>query len=348
MNTAAHRMEHGFEAQQRYRDNFARHILGVSLYLQSEVMNSLTMKHGHSQLRINFEPYISLAGKRGARLTDIADALGISRQAANQVANQIEAAGYLQRSPDPVDGRAKLLVPTPRARAMLKQGSREAMKLQAQCADLLGEEVIDEVSATIAALNKSLGLLQPLEDDAAPVLAAALPRLSDYISQRLQNLTMSRGHPGLKRSFGAVLTAIGPRGGRIQQMADRQDVSKQAISAIASELESLGYIQRCPDPDDARQLVLVFTDRGRQLVADSVASVDELEGEFATLVGVKRLEQAAGALARIYRSLHLEEDVFGHADSNDIRVLARQLTRQLGDAGARALARLILTGESTD
>ena len=74
--------------QQQYRDNFARHILSVTLYQQAEIMGALSAKHQHSKLRINYEPYISIAGKSGARLSDIADILGISRQAANQTANQ--------------------------------------------------------------------------------------------------------------------------------------------------------------------------------------------------------------------------------------------------------------------
>lgn len=346
MNTVALPNEPALLHRRKYRDNFARHCLGVSLYLQSEVMNVLTLKHGHSQLRINFEPYISLAGQKGARLSDIADALGISRQAANQVANQIETAGYLQRTPDPMDGRAKLLTTTPRANAMLRQGSREAVKLQARFADVVGERKLARVTATIFRLNRELGLLYAFDENVTHVLAGVLPRLADYISQRLQHLTMSKGHPGLKRSFGAVLTAIGPHGGRIQQMANTRDVSKQAISAIASELENLGYIERSPDPDDARQVVLNFTAAGRQLIADSVASVGELERELAQLVGEKAFAEVTGTMSRLYRSLHLEEDVFGHADGNDIRVIARQLSRQLGDEGARALARLILSGES--
>ena len=98
------------DVQERYRDNFARHLLGITLYVQSEIMHNLTEEHGHTGLRLQFEPYISIIGAHGARLSDIADLLGISRQAANQTANQIEAAGYVRREAEPRDGRAKLLV----------------------------------------------------------------------------------------------------------------------------------------------------------------------------------------------------------------------------------------------
>lgn len=346
MTMAQLKNELSFDALQKYRDNFARHILSVSLYLQSEIMNALILKHGHSQLRINFEPYIAIAGEKGARLSDIAELLGISRQAANQTANQIEDAGYLMRTPDPSDGRAKLLTPTLRATALVKQGAREAGRQQQIFSGFVGDSELEQATAIIAELDQALSLLLPFEQVEDSPLAGLLPRLSDYITNRLLVLTMSRGHPGLKRCFSAILTAIGPNGGRIQQIANAQDVTKQAISATASELEDLQYIARLPHPEDARQVVLVFTDRGKALIADSIAAVDDLESEFIRHLGVTKFSQAKQVMARIYRSLHLEEDIFGQADSNDVGVLARQLNQKLGDEGCKALARLILSDET--
>ncbi|MBT3411444.1 MAG: MarR family transcriptional regulator, partial [Halieaceae bacterium] len=123
-------IEFSRDIERRYQDNVARHILSISLYMQSEIMGALTVSHGHSQLRINFEPYISMAARSGVRLSEIAEMLGISRQAANQTANQIEKAGYLRRASDPSDGRAKLLVTTPRAMMLVKQGAAEALALE--------------------------------------------------------------------------------------------------------------------------------------------------------------------------------------------------------------------------
>jgi DNA-binding MarR family transcriptional regulator len=341
----------GRDVQARYRDNFARHLISVALYLQSEVMNSLTVQYGHDQLRISFEPYITLSGRDGARLSDIAAVLGISRQAANQTANQIVAAGYLERRADPSDGRAKLLVPTARARDLVARGSREGLRLQQQIEQLVGGEAIATCSKNLAALLRALrlpllGMDTAAGDETLP-LAAMLPRLSDYINSRLMELTMARGHPDLKLSFGQVLTAIGPRGGRIQQMAESHAVSKQAISAIAGELESLGYIRRDPDPKDARQVVLQFTDLGKQLITDSVDAVDDLRDEFAQHIGRPALRELEQTLQQIYRKLHLEDEIFGSdaGDETDLRLLARQLSRQLGERGARSLGDLLLSGD---
>ena len=57
---------------------------------------------GHRNLRLGFAPYITLIGSRGMRLTELATVLGISRQACNQAANQVEDAGYIMRKSDPL------------------------------------------------------------------------------------------------------------------------------------------------------------------------------------------------------------------------------------------------------
>ena len=45
----------------------------------------------------------------GTRLTDLADRIGISKQAVGQLVDELEDLGVLERVPDPDDGRAKLI-----------------------------------------------------------------------------------------------------------------------------------------------------------------------------------------------------------------------------------------------
>ncbi|MEZ5501395.1 MAG: MarR family transcriptional regulator [Halioglobus sp.] len=350
MIASSHQLVDSDAVWNRYRHNFSRHLLGVARYLQASMMNTLREECGHGNLRLGFTPYIMLIGEQGRRLTDIADVLGISRQACNQAVKQIEAAGYIARNPDPVDGRAKQLSLTPRGVRLRADGVRIVSRLDREFMWLAGEPSIVDTSKSLAKIYHHLGLgMTRRGANAAPGVAmgALLPGLADYILLRLMELTRDKGHPGLKLSFGQVLTLIGPGGGRIQQIAATQDVSKQAISAIATELEELGYLQRDADPLDARQLVLQFTDRGLDLIADSVASVDQLEAEFAAIIGKAALKRMTGTLHVVYRGLQLEQDIFEGNGTADIGLLARQLQQQLGDHASQALARLLLTPSVT-
>lgn len=332
-----------------YKSNFPRHLLGVSRQMQSETMQCLSKGYGHQQLRLGFEPYLSLVSEAGIRITELAEVLGLSKQACNQTANQIEKAGYIRRQADPLDGRAKRIVLTPRGRQLKLDGLKASADVQAGYSALTDERELGALIGPLIALDEALGLSSCVvaseslgEGDDVALFAGLLPRLADYITRRLMVLTMGKGHPDLKQSFGQVLTLIGPSGGRINHMAAIQKVSKQAISATVAELDDLGYVSRCPDPADARQVVIHFTPRGQDLIADSVQSVEELESEFQSVIGESSLEYFKRVFLRLYQGLSLEAEVFSNLESADIPALAHQLRQQLGDDGVKALVAQLL------
>ncbi|MCB1706057.1 MAG: MarR family transcriptional regulator [Halioglobus sp.] len=328
----------------RYRNNFSRHMLGVARYVQHSVMNTLQEQCGHRDLRLSFSPYIHLLRQGDMRLSELADILGISRQACNQAVKQVEAAGYITRTADPDDGRAKQLTLSKSGRKLSRDGERIVTRLDQHFAQLVGKPELADTGKSLDSLTRQLSprTNRPHSHSQHAQVGALLARLSDYIMRRLMELNYAKGHTGLKLSFAQVLTMIGPQGGRIQQMAAAHDVSKQAISAIATELEALGYLQRQADPLDARQLVLQFTPRGQALIADSVASVDQLEQEFGAIIGSAALKQMKDTLYALYRALQLEQDIFDLSGTVDIALLARQLRQQLGTDNSRALAELLL------
>ncbi|TXS91769.1 MarR family transcriptional regulator [Parahaliea aestuarii] len=328
----------------RYRDNFPRQAMGITRYLEGQIMERLTGEYGFNRLRLYYEPYISLVPPEGTRLTDLAEALGISRQAANQTANQIEAAGYIKRAPDPDDGRAKRIVLTEQGIDLRRHGVTVAERLEREVGKLIGPRLLKQSVIALVDFCGQHNLLPPdfnqLQQSRA-AMVGLLPRFSDYLTQRLMELTQRRGHGGLKLSFGQVLSLIGPEGGRILQIAALQNVSKQAISAIAGELEEQGYIYREQDPADARQVLLRFTGLGRKLIEDSVIGIDELEAEIRASIGPDALDSLRTSLKKLYHALQLEVSVFSR-EAPDISQLARDLREKLGPHARRELAELLL------
>lgn len=352
MSSIAHSKTLTTDVFQRYQNNLPRHILGVANYLQTRMMVILREDYGHTDLRLSFAPYITLVGESELRVSELADILGISRQACNQAAHQVESAGYLQRIDDPLDGRAKQLRLTSRGVALRNDGVRAIAALDEEFSAIVGAAGVRNASKTLGRLYTQLQLslsTAVVPASIAPALGGMLPRLADYIMLRLMELTRAKGHPGLKLSFGQVLPFIGDAGGRIQQIAALHDVSKQAISAIATELEALDYLRRDTDPTDARQLVLQFTERGEALIADSVLSTEELESEFAAIVGNTALIKLKKTFQAIYLGLGLDHSLQHHSNAaqrgelyqTDLRLLANQLLEQLGDKRSRELARLL-------
>ena len=331
-------------ALRRYQDNFPRHLIGVTRQLETRIMERLDTEFGHRGLRLSFEPYISLAAGAGARLSSVADSLGVSRQAANSVVDALEQLGYLARQPDPDDGRAKRLVLTAGGALLRQDGLTVAADLQRECGLIISRK---RLAASCRTLHS---LLEQLPETPAASLAALrltpanarlpalLPRLADFLNRSLMDLTTAKGHPGLKLSYGQVLTLIGPEGGRMQAMAALHKVSKQAIGAVVNELQGLGYIERRPDPDDARQVLLHFTAAGLGLITDSVAAIDEVESQLRALVGREALAQLQAALRDLYCAMQPEP---GFAPTTGISALARELIASLGAERARQLGALL-------
>ncbi|MCG8414851.1 MAG: MarR family transcriptional regulator [Pseudomonadales bacterium] len=323
----------------KYRDNFARHVLDVTHHLEAGVMGRLIDSGDYVGLRINWEPFIGIAATGEGRLSDIAKRMGMSRQAVNQTVNQIEQAGYLKRVEDPSSKRSKLLQLTEFGRAMLRDGALQADRVEEEMAEIVGSEELLKVKRAVLQLSEELGLQTYFkitgEDQA--LLPTLMPRLAEYTKARLRELNVAKGYPRLKAGAGLVLIALGPKGGRIQKIADKNGMTKQAISAVAIELEELGYIRREPDPQDPRQLLLFFTPEGEAMIEDSVESVHTLEDELASLVGKKAFQAIKNCLKDLCDTF-AEESGEDRSDQ-ELNEISEQLLKQLGDKKFKALAR---------
>lgn len=92
----------------------------------------------------------------GLHASDLADRLGVSRQAIAQAVVALERHRYVSRLPDPVDGRAQIIELTPRGRQVLRVLRSAAVDLEKRWQDTLGQQRLKE-------LRKSLQLLLAAE-----------------------------------------------------------------------------------------------------------------------------------------------------------------------------------------
>ena len=74
----------------------------------------------------------------GTRLVTLADRARIPKQTAMALVNGVEAAGYVERVPDPSDGRARLIRLTARGRGVLPLAIAEEARIEADWQALLG------------------------------------------------------------------------------------------------------------------------------------------------------------------------------------------------------------------
>ncbi|MFF7241330.1 MarR family transcriptional regulator [Streptomyces collinus] len=75
----------------------------------------------------------------GATVTDLAVHLGVTKQAASQLVDEIVRKGYAERRPHPADARARLVVLTGRGLECTRAAEAAAAEVVGGWAELLGE-----------------------------------------------------------------------------------------------------------------------------------------------------------------------------------------------------------------
>ncbi|MEV7690437.1 MarR family winged helix-turn-helix transcriptional regulator [Streptomyces bungoensis] len=89
----------------------------------------------------------------GASVTELAAHLGVTKQAASQLVDEVVRKGYAERRPHPGDARARLVVLTERGRACTRAAEEAAAEVVEGWAELLGERelhVLRDVLTRIA------------------------------------------------------------------------------------------------------------------------------------------------------------------------------------------------------
>ncbi|ETZ48635.1 marR family protein [Mycobacterium avium MAV_120809_2495] len=88
----------------------------------------------------------------GLHASDLADRLRVSRQAVAQAVAALERHGYVTRTPDPADARARIIELTPRGRQALQVMRANAIAMEKRWRKVLGERRLTELRETLTML----------------------------------------------------------------------------------------------------------------------------------------------------------------------------------------------------
>jgi len=130
-------------------------------------------------------------------------------------------------------------------------------------------------------------------------LGDSLVRLGRRFFERTVERLREEGYPGVRFSFTSLLPHLDRREGtRTTELARKMDVSKQAVGQLVQQLETLGYVERGPDPDDGRARRVLLTERGLEVVLAGLAVYEDLERELAEELGSEGLDAFKDASRR--------------------------------------------------
>jgi DNA-binding MarR family transcriptional regulator len=98
-------------------------------------------------------PHIAL---EGTRMSELAERLGVSKQAVTQLVDELEGFGVVERVPDPEDARARRVVFTARGRAGFFEGLATLGELERELAGVIGGEPMAALRAALLAIDAHL------------------------------------------------------------------------------------------------------------------------------------------------------------------------------------------------
>lgn len=110
-------------------------------------------ERGHPDVRPAHGYAFQALGEQGATASELGQRLGVTKQAAGQMVDELERLGYVTRGPDPDDGRRRRVTLTPRGVDCLCVSAEIFEELLAQW-----RARGDDVDAAIAALDGLAGL----------------------------------------------------------------------------------------------------------------------------------------------------------------------------------------------
>ena len=119
------------------------------------------------------------------------------------------------------------------------------------------------------------------------------------VDRAVQEALAQNGFSELRPGHHVVLRHIGHDGERPVVIAERAQVSRQAIAKVIDDLERIGVVRRDPDPTDGRGVIVRLTDRGQTGLAIGRQAMQAIEAQLVAELGPRRWHAMRDALERL-------------------------------------------------
>ncbi len=148
------------------------------------------------------------------------------------------------------------------------------------------------------------------ETDRGPLLGSLLRLASQTMTERLAKWLADSKFGGIQPAHSAAIQPLWetPEGARITTLARAARITKQSMSALVSDLEAAGYVERVADADDARATRVRLTARGRAYGRAVRAFARRIEAEWAERIGDERIAQLRETLELLRSEVLLTKD----------------------------------------
>ncbi|MFL1426484.1 MULTISPECIES: MarR family winged helix-turn-helix transcriptional regulator [unclassified Nocardiopsis] len=107
------------------------------------------------------------------------------------------------------------------------------------------------------------------------------------------------GYDDITFSQGRLFQRVAPGGSRLTDLAEQARITKQSAGFLIDRLVETGYVERVPDPTDARARLIRAAPRGERAIAAAAGIVARVEAEWTAHLGARDMAALRRILTRL-------------------------------------------------
>jgi DNA-binding MarR family transcriptional regulator len=120
-----------------------------------------------------------------------------------------------------------------------------------------------------------------------------------YVEQRVSDAVVAAGFDDLTPAMARAAARLSDDGIRVTELAEQARITKQSASVLVEQLERCGYVERVPDPSDARARLVVIAPRGREVQRVARREERAIERDWERHLGAERMAALRDALVAL-------------------------------------------------
>ena len=144
-----------------------------------------------------------------------------------------------------------------------------------------------------------IGSSPEVTEVAAPNVGVLMFVAHRAMEERVLTALRAAGFDDVTLAQGRVFARVGDEGTRLTDLAEMAQVTKQTAGFLVDKLSDAGYVERVPDPTDARARLVRIAERGRVAQACAARVVAEVEAEWEAHVGVEEMARLRSIMGRL-------------------------------------------------
>lgn len=114
--------------------------------------------------------------------------------------------------------------------------------------------------------------------------------------QQIMDEVAGAGYDDITLAQARLMARVGPDGTRLTELAAAAQITKQSAGFLVDQLERAGYVERVPDPRDARARLVRLAARGRQVQAVARGAEAIIERDWQRHLGKEQMTALRSAL----------------------------------------------------